>query len=662
MEEGSGGGEGSTGGGRFPILQAGRDPESNWEVDVAKSLEEYLLKICSGEISGEDFNFAEAALLLQGSVQVYSRKVEYLYSLVLHALEFLSQNKPDRQEKGSAEANENDPSTTPNKEDDMFLGLDDVPAETRTTLDNNLDRDDLRRKIVRPPANLLVFEGDCVDSEASELDSYLLATCGFYGDFVLLDPCDAPAVFAFLQGKKSCKEDILPHRGGSAPSKARHKAFTSPNARSGGTARRKTPGEVLGNAVQPEIEKPQEMNPGKSPAKDWSDHPGDLTPDPSMSQPDYVDPGSPDPGDDSDDEDPYKSLDPHEPGNLKIIPYKRVKCFSRQVIGAPEKKTLAYVFPVARVDNVVSPELTKYFAVHISQQEKLDVSQSVYETLRMSFETGDEKCETVGDPKDDNHPNPSVHYFSDDDEPDIPNDPDVPYPDDEPDIPNEPAVNKSDDEGRVTQRRLVEHKRLADLCQSHLKALLRRIAEAGQQSELDARVSIWRQRIEHALEEQDRSPPFDVGLYGEQILDTLSSRTDTGTASFSQIVSGKPKYEVARTFSALLQLVNGRCVDLDKGQVMNELVCYTAANPFHVKLIDPNRRPEMEACFTRKRVKSPERRSCDEGGEPSQVQLKKNAPKNGKVSSVKVAARLTPEGKRRRRSGPLLQPFSLESS
>lgn len=212
MEDGSAGagGEGSTSGGRFPILQANRDPESNWEVDVAKSLEEYLLKICSGEISAEEgahsFNFAEAALLLQGSVQVYSRKVEYLYSLVLHALEFLSQNKQDQQEKGSAEANENGPSTTANKEDDMFMGLDDVPAETRTTLDNNLDRDDLRRKIVRPPANLLVFEGDCVDSESSELDSYLLATCGFYGDFLLLDPCDAPAVFEFLQGKNHAKK------------------------------------------------------------------------------------------------------------------------------------------------------------------------------------------------------------------------------------------------------------------------------------------------------------------------------------------------------------------------------------------------------------------------------------------------------------------------
>ena len=40
-----GGREVGSNSGRFPILQANSDPESNWEVDVAKSLEEYLLKI-----------------------------------------------------------------------------------------------------------------------------------------------------------------------------------------------------------------------------------------------------------------------------------------------------------------------------------------------------------------------------------------------------------------------------------------------------------------------------------------------------------------------------------------------------------------------------------------------------------------------------------------
>lgn len=682
MEDGGGGsGDGSTSGGRFPILQANRDPETNWEVDVAKSLEEYLLKICSGEISGDDrahsVNFAEAALLLQGSVQVYSRKVEYLYSLVLHALEFLSQKKQDQQENGSAQANENDPSTVPNEEDDIFLGLGDIPVDARATLDNNLDQEDLQRKIVRPPANLLVFEGDCLDSEASELDSYLLATCDFYGDFLLLDPCDAPAVFDFLQGKNSGKEDILAHRGSSAPSKSRNNIFTSPNGRSGGTGRRLTPGKVQeghpDQAQENNPEQSQETNANQTQENacdfnindnHWSDHPVDHDfPDADMSHPDA---GCPDVGDDSDDENPWKPLNPHEPGNLKIRPYRRVKGFARQVIGAPKKKTLAPLFPMAKMDGIISPELAKSFEVHLSQQEKLDASQSppLYEKLRRSLEFGEqENCHVFGDLKDANEPNIGVNDFDDINEPDMPDMYDM---DVDMDIPTCPDKNNDVtlDGAQGTQDSMDAHESLEDLCRSHLDALLASIAEAEQQTELDARVSTWKGRIEHALEEQDRNPPFDIGSYGEQILDTLSSRTDnTGIASFSEIVSGRPKYEVARTFSALLQLVNGRSVDVDKGQATNELICYTAVNPFHVRLIGPNRRPEMEARFARKRVKSP-LQSCNKGGEPSLVQQKSNkkqAHKNGKVP-VKTAVRTTPDGKRRRRSAQLLQPFNLESS
>jgi hypothetical protein len=38
-------------------------------------------------------NFAEAALLVQGSACIYSRKVEYLYSLVCQVLEVIGSNK-----------------------------------------------------------------------------------------------------------------------------------------------------------------------------------------------------------------------------------------------------------------------------------------------------------------------------------------------------------------------------------------------------------------------------------------------------------------------------------------------------------------------------------------------------------------------------------------
>jgi hypothetical protein len=47
----SGSRDGGSSGRRFPIQQADRDSKSYWEVDITMRLEEYLLKICSGEIT-----------------------------------------------------------------------------------------------------------------------------------------------------------------------------------------------------------------------------------------------------------------------------------------------------------------------------------------------------------------------------------------------------------------------------------------------------------------------------------------------------------------------------------------------------------------------------------------------------------------------------------
>lgn len=54
----------SSSGGFLQTVQPHRDLKSNWTVDLAKNLEEYLLKICSGQISGDEdgiysVNFAE---------------------------------------------------------------------------------------------------------------------------------------------------------------------------------------------------------------------------------------------------------------------------------------------------------------------------------------------------------------------------------------------------------------------------------------------------------------------------------------------------------------------------------------------------------------------------------------------------------------------------
>ena len=85
-----------------------------------------------------------------------------------------------------------------------------------------------------------------------------MATCDFYGDFLLLDPCDAPAVFEFLQGKCSGKENNVAHQGSPAPSKNRPSMFTPPIGRSGGTGRKLAPGKV-----QEDLDPTQE-SPGQS--------------------------------------------------------------------------------------------------------------------------------------------------------------------------------------------------------------------------------------------------------------------------------------------------------------------------------------------------------------------------------------------------------------
>lgn len=75
------------------LLRPIRDLAANWSIDVASDLEEYLEELENIEITFDggktSLNFAEAALLIQGSACVYSRKVEYLYALIYQALDIL---------------------------------------------------------------------------------------------------------------------------------------------------------------------------------------------------------------------------------------------------------------------------------------------------------------------------------------------------------------------------------------------------------------------------------------------------------------------------------------------------------------------------------------------------------------------------------------------
>ncbi|XWS53586.1 hypothetical protein CRYUN_Cryun10bG0014100 [Craigia yunnanensis] len=502
----SGGGEF----GKFHRVQPERDLEANWEVDLAKKLEDYLLKICSGEITGSEgddgyntVNFAEAALLLQGSVQVYSRKVEYLYNLVLHALEFLSQKRQQDQPEGTSVQPEQSASHASLYEDnDQFWGLDDIPVEAKISLDSSANKDTLLNHFVKPPANLVVLEGDCLDTygDGSELESYLLATNDLYQDFILLDPCDAVAVDDYLKGDEASKGEHGSYRGSS-----RRKSFQSPTWHSGGTAHKSSLG------------KNKDANVNQSPKVDCSfgvndcnmgpDHPAADT----FGNVDHgfdTDDRYSEPRDlDDDDNDPWKPLNPHEPGNLKVRPFKKVKAFRRNGVNSVKSIPITTLFPLARLHGAISPELTEMWERRQNAFERLRETKSpaLYEKLRQLLTgRGNGAADNFANFEEENEDNGYHGENADFGEPDfdvpeyMPMDEDLPFQNEKhEDGDTQFGTNEMFDYGDPYSQASLE-----DLCRSHLDALLASIAESEKQTELAARVSSWKQKIEHNLEEQ----------------------------------------------------------------------------------------------------------------------------------------------------------------
>ncbi|XP_068526322.1 condensin-2 complex subunit H2 [Anas acuta] len=125
------------------LLQPIRDLTKNWEVDVAAQLGEYLEELDQISISFDGgkttMNFIEAALVIQGSACIYSRKVEYLYSLVYQALDFISNKKREKQPCSVGEDGR-DADATFGTEEEEFLSLDDIKDSSQGSVDMRRDQ------------------------------------------------------------------------------------------------------------------------------------------------------------------------------------------------------------------------------------------------------------------------------------------------------------------------------------------------------------------------------------------------------------------------------------------------------------------------------------------------------------------------------------------
>ncbi|CAI9118885.1 OLC1v1020512C1 [Oldenlandia corymbosa var. corymbosa] len=321
-------------------------------------------------------------------------------------------------------------------------------------------------------------------------------------------------------------------------------------------------------------------------------------------------------------------------------------------------------FPIARLDGPISAELIEMWEAKcsISQRQEPQVL-SLYEKLRESLVQGGKQGFNAFSSSAENMDN---GIDSEDAGGDLP---DSDIPDN-----NEDAPEHDEDESNThlndgyTYEDPNSNKSLEDLCRSHLDSLLANLAETEKQTEMAARVSTWKQRIEENLEEQDSRPPFDIHEYGERVLEKLHTERHNGSSmAFNDVVKGQEKHDVARTFSALLQLVNNGDVELEKSGSRGEHICYTSENTFYVNLLRNKQQSDgLMPRITKKRANSQKGRAKDYNKQPAG---KENIPVtivspsistsscrfSIKIGKPGVTSRCTPEGKKRRKSRFILR-------
>ena len=155
-----------------PFPCASSNLADNWSIDIASELEEYLHELESITFSfdgiGKSLNFAEgsrpfphaafrpdpthlrtlpspAALLIQGSTIIYSKKVEHLYTLLYQTIDFLREQKKKVHKRDDAGGHhgEEDGGAADDDEDEFreqeaeFLTLDDMKESENIDLDES---------------------------------------------------------------------------------------------------------------------------------------------------------------------------------------------------------------------------------------------------------------------------------------------------------------------------------------------------------------------------------------------------------------------------------------------------------------------------------------------------------------------------------------------
>ena len=106
------------------------------------------------------------------------------------------------------------------------------------------------------------------------------------------------------------------------------------------------------------------------------------------------------------------------------------------------------------------------------------------------------------------------------------------------------------------------------LVQEHVQSFVEAASAIEAQSELIQRVADWKEKVEPALQESAQRKAFDIQEYERGVVLNLNAavQEESGeeAVGFGALVTHVKDFEIARTFAAMLQLVNDGNVEIVK--------------------------------------------------------------------------------------------------
>ncbi|KAJ9506411.1 hypothetical protein QJQ45_004924 [Haematococcus lacustris] len=628
------------------LLRPIRDLADNWGIDIANDLEEYLAHLSSTafafEQTGPYLDFAEAALLIQSSACVYSKKVEYLHTLVYQALQAARTKKAGDGSNITAGAEGRPTQSRATASNAVDLDVDvldsflDISQALTVADDINLAEEDaLNNTFTRPPAALLALEDQSNGAGDSDTGFFHLAQCHVHvSGALLLDAADGHLYDQQLRHNNTSTHSWAGILQAQQQQQLQHHAATAddsdddagpgdqgmsddddaPAPLATGAAGPATTAAGSGVASAAPVVSTgtvamatsQVMTSG--PALESQQAAVAPTQQLAKAPPVF---------------DPYEPLDMHAKGSLLLRPLLvRKPCKSRMIpaiIAARKLNNSSGAASAGRSSSAAGGLINPEFAYALQLIAPLAPSAPARQVATDKCRAGRKKAEAVAmlDPaglaavveqqqaqqqaaadEDDGAVDDGWAGQQDDD--DIGPGGASAIPEHEgwrgalagsdawagPDAAQEPSG------GDVAAS-------YEELCRSHIDAMLAAAAAQEVQTELAQRVGCWRSKIDPVLRMEEHRSTFDIQQYQSRILSKMcTSSADYEQAvgvvpsslvlsavkpkdvvvSFGTVAAQHDKFEVSRTFAAMLQLINNRNVHIVKQGGPDE--------PFRLQLLD----------------------------------------------------------------------------